>query len=695
METIAHNSRTQTHPHGVDLLRNKNILSLLGPFDGKVAAWAHIGAQHYFITTNTDYVPAAPSLQLPHAVYLRTDMRYGTDDPTLWPQQWTEQYCHLPLISKKGARPELDVMWWNPGQADFKIGSALTRGLGRLAHAQFSRLLPPINELVVRCKDLRRRSPAIALPLFGELIQQILMWLEQLQTLPMTYPKMLFALTSLQRGFLELDALYNYMTIYKTRMNDYMAPTAAGTAVAQFVGAFTSVPTVAQQLWAAGVPFWFLRPYEVFDTENILAIVPLVEPWDTLALPDPVAHGEGAPPTLYSGNSTRDKISAIHRATRQTPWYHDPFETSFTPACSPSPAPDPATSVACSSRPVVPHCTCFSFDHGFPTNYLIAAGPVANGSRGAAHSNNLQHMHPPKAPPKVPAKGRTKVERDKFAVLAVEGMPPSIVCMAVALAKVDRSVPSTSGGADKRYVLPEPALFVNTTPERRRKFLHHWNLLADGFIYMLTQNTQLLSAQEWRDILEGQVNKHGHPGSRSYRRSEKLEDRIRPALQVSNVDSIEGLPVPIESLPEFSLEQTQEIVWQVAETSFRFEFCSMDRRASRKNRLDEVKACFAGPMLVRVPLEMSKRGWAAATLEERHPYVVRTATLMLDWMTRCPCDRIIGRVAEHFPWSSSQMESLETAVCCYYTQAFWEYVGRAAVIPLRLEHDLEKEDGEL
>ncbi|KAJ7111275.1 hypothetical protein C8R44DRAFT_883097 [Mycena epipterygia] len=679
-------SKTHPYPRAVDLLRNRNPRISLGPFDGKVAAWAQIGAQHYFITTNTDYVPAVPSLEIPHAVYLRSDMRYGTDDPALWPQQFTSFYCHLALIAKQGSRPELDVMWWTPTKDDFQVGSAVTRGLGRLLNSRFSRFLPPINELVPRCKALRQTSPAIALPLFGQLIQQLLMWLEQLQTLPTTFPKMLFAVTSLQRTFLELDALYHYMTIYKERMDNYMTPPPTDTAVGQFVGAFTTVPTVAQQFWAARVPVWFLRPYEVFDAENILAIVPLQEP--RFGLPDPNAHAEGAPPALYTGNSTLDKIAAIHRTACQTPWYNDPFENGFTRPHSPPP-PDAVTPAASTSHRVAP-CV-----------------PVASGSRAARQPNRQQQpRYKPytakplaKAPAKAPAVPNpiVKSERDKFITLAVVEMPPSIVSMADALAKVDRSVdPYTSDGADKRYVLPEPALLVNSSPDRRRKFLHHWNLLADGFLYMLTQHhPQLLSAQEWRDVLEGLVTQRGVVGSRTQRRSSKLEDRIRPALEASNVTTIEGFPVPSELLPHFSLEQTREIVWRVVETSFRFEFCALDRRASGKNRLDEVWACFAGHMLVGAPLEMSKQGWAARTLEERHRYVRRTAWLMVDWTTKSRRPDIIHHVRDHHKWSPTDMEYLEAAVCRYYTQSFWEYFGHAAVLPMRLEHELEKEDGEI
>jgi hypothetical protein len=72
-------------------------------------------------------------------------MRYGTDDPTLWPQQWTSRYCHLPLIPKKGSRPELDIMWWNPTPTDFAVGSAVTRGLGHLKRTEFSKLIAPVS----------------------------------------------------------------------------------------------------------------------------------------------------------------------------------------------------------------------------------------------------------------------------------------------------------------------------------------------------------------------------------------------------------------------------------------------------------------------------------------------------------------------------------------------------------------------
>ncbi|KAJ7676035.1 hypothetical protein DFH06DRAFT_1292190 [Mycena polygramma] len=663
----------------VNLLKNRNYNAPLNAFDGKVAAFAQFHASQHFITTNTDYVPALPSLTVPHALFLRADGRYGTDDPVLWPQQWTARYCHLPAIAKKGTRPELEIMWWDPTPADFvvKPGSVM-RGLGRLSHVSASQFVEPINSLVNRCQQFRRSSAVPVSPLFGELIQNLLMGMEQLQCLPTTYPKMVFAVTSLQRAFLELDALYCYMTVYKPRIDDYTTASTMKTPVAQCVGAFTVEPSVAQQLWCARLPFWFIRPTYVFSEENILAVVPLKDP----VFLQLESLGSGAPPVIYSGSSTTDKILAIQRAAAQTPWYRDPFENA-----NPFPPASPLTPIASTSSASI-------------TSPSVVSVAATSDARGKTKQQRYKPYSLSETPTKArklsqsPAKPQhdkssAKPQRDKFAALGVPEMPPLINAWSEALANVDRSVsPFTSDPADRRYVLPEPALLVNTTPDRRRKFLHHWSMLSDGFMYMLSQpsHTQLLTAQEWRDVLEGLLTPRGHTDSKTYRRSSQLEDRIRPAMVACGFDSLEGFPAPFDSLRDFSLEQTREIVWEVAETNFRFEFLALDKRASKKTRLDDVKACFAGHTLIGVPLEMSKRGLAAIAVADRHRYLVRIANLMRDWTTKSPRPNLLDRPQ----WFASDTVQLEIVICRYYTQAFWEYFGRAAVVPMRLDHDLEK-----
>ncbi|KAJ7085634.1 hypothetical protein C8R43DRAFT_909189 [Mycena crocata] len=549
----------------IDLLRNRNTNSPLGPFDGEVAAMVQLGAETYFVTTNTDYVPTVPSLQLPHKLYLRSDMRYGTDDPTLWPQQFTERYCHFAAIAKEGARRNLTSMWWDPSRADFVVGSAVTRGLGRLRYSRLIALLNPVEDLFAQVKDLDRT--ATSSPLFGPLLQTIRIWSEQLRTLPTTYDRMVFMVTSFQRAVLELDALYHYTAIYKPRMENNLTSPPEGVDIPPCVGAFTASPIFAQKLWAARLPFWFLRPSYVFDAENILAVVPLKAPMEIHSQ----ATGDGVPRVLYSGNSTSEKIAAIHRQHLQTAWYRDPFEI-----------PDNSSSVVAPPSTMNPSSAVASSSTSESTTPIVAYHLSSSSASNQA----------PKS--KSASTGPTQTARDKFILLSIPEMPLPIAAWAEALAQVDHSVlPFTSDPADRRYVLPEPALLVNSTAERRRKFLHHWNLLSDGFFYMLSNPgyTQLLSAQEWRDVLEGLLKERGNPNSKTGRRSGKLQDRIQPALEASGVSSVEGFPIPLDSLPHFTLAQTREIVWKVAEINFRFELCSLDKRADKPCKSARMEFC--------------------------------------------------------------------------------------------------------
>ncbi|KAJ6629993.1 hypothetical protein B0H10DRAFT_2208141 [Mycena sp. CBHHK59/15] len=563
---------SQHQPFSIDLLQNRNYLAPLGPFDGAVAALAQIGAEHYFITTHANYVPALPPLHNPHRLYLQEDMHYGTDDYTRWPQQFTVK-CAV---------------------VDPKAAGLLT---------------------------LREKSLALAISSFWHIIQQILEFYGQLQTLPTTFPKMLFTVALMQSAVLELDALYRYMMIHKAQIEQFLAPQPM--TVGHFVGAFTLDPSVVQKLWAVGCPCWFLRPQYIFDEENILRVVPLREP----------------PIDLYNPDVHTD--AEICRAAREVPWYRDPFETG--------------------ARASLPNADAV----------VVPGPPIASGSTSAVRSDGqTHHAKPyPDQNPKEALQGHTDQreeqqrekqwekqrenvvktiapvaphipgpnEHDRFARLDSPYMPPPIVAWANALAAVDRTVaPSVNDPADRRYVLPKPALLVyGTTPAWRHMFLHRWNLLGDCFMWMLQHNAQLLSTQDWKDVLEGLVTPRSHPNSKAYKRGAKLQQCLRPALDTCNITSLEGiLPVGQESWPKLSVAEMHGIVWQLAETSFHFEFCTLDRRASGLEWLDP--AGLGGGQARRTPSlcppnSATKFGWKTKACP---PMILERANLRVSWSGR-------------------------------------------------------------
>ncbi|KAJ6607489.1 hypothetical protein B0H10DRAFT_2227793 [Mycena sp. CBHHK59/15] len=255
-------------------------------------------------------------------------MRYGPDDPTLWPQAYSSAFCHLGAIPKKPTSEkkikEHGIMWWDPTPADFvslDTGRSIIRGLGKLSTPQFSRLAQPTNTLIEEYKVYAKSipPPGKVISLFPALVQTLSLGLERLQTLPSTYSKMVLGVTNLQRAYLELRGLLSYMTIYKPRMED---PDAVSALPDGCVGVYTSDPTVAQQFRITRLPYWFIRPMLAFKHENILSIATPLDPAAELQLEPAVGY-----PVITVGATTEDKMRALHLCTHNTPWYKDPFKS--------------------------------------------------------------------------------------------------------------------------------------------------------------------------------------------------------------------------------------------------------------------------------------------------------------------------------------------------------------------------------
>ncbi|KAJ6631633.1 hypothetical protein B0H10DRAFT_2207256 [Mycena sp. CBHHK59/15] len=295
----------------IDLLKNRDSDAKLGPFDGRVGAVIQMGGASFFITSNARYIPGLP-ITHENKIFIRADMWYGPDDPTLWPQAYSSAFCHLGTIPKKPTSEkkikEHGIMWWDPTPADFvslDMGRSIIRGLGKLSTPQFSRLAQPTNTLIEEYKVYAKSipPPGKVISLFPALVQTLSLGLERLQTLPSTYSKMVLGVINLQHAYLELHGLLSYMTIYKPRMED---PNAVSALPDGCVGVYTSDPTVAQQFRIARLPYWFIRPMLAFKHENILSIATPLDPAAELQLEPAVGY-----PVITVGATTEDKMRAL------------------------------------------------------------------------------------------------------------------------------------------------------------------------------------------------------------------------------------------------------------------------------------------------------------------------------------------------------------------------------------------------
>ncbi|KAJ7019617.1 hypothetical protein C8F04DRAFT_1276073 [Mycena alexandri] len=257
---------------------------------------------------------------------------------------------------------------------------------------------------------------------------------------------------------------------------------------------------------------------------------------------------------------------------------------------------------------------------------------------------------------------------------------------------IDRSrTPSCGANLPQLYVIPEPALLASPDNQARRRMLyHHYSLLRDALMFRLgygdgDERHALLTTQQWRDIMQGKITKQGKAGSRAQACSASLEDLLRPAFSACGIDDLTGFPVSLDAVPPLDMNRTKELLWELAEINFRYEFLVLDARASGLSRPDECRKCFATPRLLGMDFNESQKGFAAPEKVERLPNLLCMAGFMCDWPVPCERPKQIDNAKGRTQWSDVSIHGLESTVTKYYTESFYELFGCAAVVPMRLD----------
>ncbi|KAJ7690602.1 hypothetical protein B0H16DRAFT_1856462 [Mycena metata] len=686
---------TPSLQNGVDLLRNRNVGAKLGAFDGRVAAHITIDHTPCYITSNAAYIPEIPPSGPDSKLFVRQDMRYGPDDPTLWPQKYSHTFCHLGAIPRQPTteigRLALGMMFWNPEREDFispESGKTITRGLGKLRQRQYSKLAGAAEILLEECRKYAETARDVV-QVFPLLQQTLKLGLERLQSVPSTYQRMVLEVTNLQRTYLELKGLLDYVTIYKPRMDN---PASEGGHPEDCVGIFTDDPVIAQLFNIALLPCWLIRPLAAFTWENILRVV---EPLEMVGVV--VLEAADGYPSVPVGANIDKKMYSLHLCTRNAPWYKNPLPS---PGAVSPPADavlDPPSTAGPSRAPE--HSQSSRSENRSPSPDLYAVRSRA-GPKLPAPSYTQQRVSPyaaqrQKQKELKAARGpnpNAKVERDKYVHFDRPDMATAIPSWETALAGVDRAKPPSFRDPSKAvlkavYVFPEPALLISAEHEERRQvFLHHYEMIRDALLYRMgdpDDDQFALTVQQWRDVLQGKLVAQG----KAEQRTVTIESILGPAIRACGLDPTQiTFPVDSSAIPRTTRNRARELTWELAELNFRYELLALDIAASRLQRSDRCRDCFPTRKMLGMDYVEGKQGFAAISLAERHPYIFRLAMLMLDWIPRPrpACIRMAERMSK---WSEEDMRKLERDVTRYYTFCFYNVFGRAAIVPLRLTHE--------
>jgi hypothetical protein len=137
----------------------------------------------------------------------------------------------------------------------------------------------------------------------------------------------------------------------------------------------------------------------------------------------------------------------------------------------------------------------------------------------------------------------------------------------------------------------------------------------------------------------------------------------------------------------------QQILWELYELNFTYEFLSLDCRScvgldlSDGPKLFECQAlisgCFAVGAFKYVPLPDRNQGSAADSLQDRLPCLIGMVLVMQSWNGIKPAPFAIANQSPP-DISDQQAKELEDVVTRYYCQQFFNHFGRVAQVPHRL-----------
>ena len=251
-----------------------------------------------------------PYVPLPYVgaveVYLRSDYRYGINDPFQWPQIYTTAYDFLCAIPRREDAPARHApLWWTPTEADFRlIEGSLFTCLGFIRKEPIQPLFHLVATLDSEISDRARQAPLDA-RLIG-LHVRLQQASDRLQHHPSTFRDACFQVRELQRSWLLCRAAIDYA--------DLSCPTSSVRPVnVQLMGTFTTFPAVVQHLHAAGIPVWFIRQDGSFDKGQMEQVMTSPrQPTDIESTPY-VSNS----PAIWRGLSDERHLHAICRPQHQ------------------------------------------------------------------------------------------------------------------------------------------------------------------------------------------------------------------------------------------------------------------------------------------------------------------------------------------------------------------------------------------
>ena len=143
----------------------------------------------------------------------------------------------------------------------------------------------------------------------------------------------------------------------------------------------------------------------------------------------------------------------------------------------------------------------------------------------------------------------------------------------------------------------------------------------------------------------------------------------------------------------------KQIVWELYELNFRFEFRALDRllrgdltsvmrgvAEGGSSVRTKVQSCFPGAVGNPSEIGLSKAncGLAAASISHRARYFCRMCEVIKDWPGGSHGEMFLTGKVKFADYMDNDLEAMEKWATRFYYQAFYEKFGRPQLLPHRL-----------
>lgn len=222
-------------------------------------------------------------------------------------------------------------MWWKPTYDAFILTNnpiVPISGLGRLSQNKLTEFDFCVSALLERVTLFIQNMPPEGVPrVLGPTVQMLKHGLSRIQSLAMAFRQLELQVCGVQRFWLEIVAMVDYMEIYRPRMDASQGTINVDPpSVADTIGIFTSDVRVVQDHFQSGLPYWFIRPASALDNQNILKTCQPELPYNLQVELHPFRSR-----VLAEGRAgTNEKFNAIHKYARNIMKYANPFDLGTT-----------------------------------------------------------------------------------------------------------------------------------------------------------------------------------------------------------------------------------------------------------------------------------------------------------------------------------------------------------------------------